>query len=271
MDLATFKAYLANFIPDGVALAFSGGVDSTLLLALLSSLTTPDSPQIMAATFHTPFHPDSELALIRRLAAQYRCRHQIIELNPLNIPEVENNDVQRCYFCKHAMFSALQGVAKPANLHTIIDGTNFDDLNVYRPGRRALTELGIHSPLAECHVSKAQLRGWAQELNIPVAAKPAAPCLATRFEYNTLITNELLQQVQLSEALLHQLLPTNSQLRLRVHNNLARIEVEPKNFTLLLQNHELIQAKLKEFGFDYVTLDLNGFCSGSMDLHVTNQ
>ena len=268
MNLPIFKTYLEGFVSNGVALAFSGGVDSSLLLALLSQLAAADFDKFMAATFYTPFHTPAELVSIRALAAQYHCRHQIIELNPLNIREVANNNFQRCYFCKHAMFSALQKVTAAADLHTIIDGTNFDDLNCYRPGRRALAELGIRSPLAECKISKEQVRSWARELSLAVAAKPAAPCLATRFEYNTQITHKLLQQILQGEAFLRQLLPTDANLRLRVHHNLARIEVDVENFTLLLKNRELIQNNLKNFGFDFITLDLGGFCSGSMDIQV---
>ncbi len=260
------EEYLTNLSSEGIALAFSGGVDSTLLLAVLSNLCQKKAFPLVALTMNTVLQNDKESLEARNLAESFSVKHQMFTFSPLSLPEVRHNLVTRCYHCKKAIFTTFIDYIHKNNLKYLLDGTNADDLNVYRPGRKALHELGVISPLAELGISKAEIRHMSAELGLPTASKPAAPCLATRFEYNTLLNEKLIEQVNKGENLIKNMFPDIPNIRLRVHNNLARIEVSKEQLNLAASKAQEISLALKKLGFDYVTLDLEGFRSGSFDL-----
>lgn len=250
---------------NGICLAFSGGVDSAVLLKLAVDAGLP----VLAVTFHTMLHPAADLEQAKKLAKQMGAPHWVLPINEFQNPKVMENPPDRCYHCKFMLFEQLADVARDQGLGCIMDGTNFDDLGEYRPGLRALQEWNVHSPLAECHVTKAEVREIAAKLGLSVASKPSAPCMATRFPYGDRFTRESLEQVERAEAQLKELGFYN--VRVRCHRGIARIEVDKKDLGLAVQYGEEIVSIVKSQGFDYVTLDLEGFRSGSMDLHVQRE
>ena len=249
----------------GIALAFSGGVDSLLLLEVLRRLRLERRFPLAAMTIHSPFHRDEETAAAAEAAAQAGIEWLRIDCDILADPAVRENPPDRCYRCKRRIFSAILAAAAERGLGTVLDGTNSDDLKVWRPGVRALRELGILSPLAELGISKPEVRSLAAGLGLKAADKPPAPCLATRFVYGTTLTGEALRRVAAGETLIRKVLPEARDLRLRIHGDLARIELAPELLGLATERRETIVSGLKELGFVYVTLDLEGFRSGSMD------
>ena len=264
-ELTRLQALLRPPCREGIALAFSGGVDSTLLLAVLAGLRKEAPFPLLALTAGTDLLEVKELENVRALAASYEVPHEVLRCDVFQIPEVRHNDPRRCYFCKKALFSAMLRRAREKGIAVLAEGSHADDLKSYRPGRKALRELGAVSPLLQAGFTKADIRVLARELALPVAEKPAAPCLATRFDYGTLLTPEKLKQAGAGESVLRELLPANTPFRLRVHGDLARIEAEPGCFGKLLEARELIVKKLTGLGFRRVTLDLAGFRSGSFD------
>lgn len=266
--LSRLKSYLEQFTSKGVGLAFSGGVDSSLILAVLAQMREQNNFKLTALTMNSVLQSKVETSEAERLAAEYGVEHKIFKFNPLEIIQVKNNRIDRCYWCKHGIFSRFVEYASKHGLQYILDGTNADDLNIYRPGRKAIRELGIISPLAEMGINKKQIRQLADELNLSVATKPAAPCLATRFEYGTFLTAEKLQRIYEGEELVKSFLPELSNIRLRQHDNIARIEIPIDYIPEFAKFHQQITKALKSLGFDYVTLDLEGFRSGSMDVGI---
>ena len=248
------KNYLIKLNEQGLCLAFSGGIDSTVLLYLCRDLN------FTAVTFKSVFQTEEEIAETITLSNFYNVKHQIIEYFPLEDEIIKNNPKDRCYHCKKLIFSRLKDFADGKS---IIDGTNADDLKVYRPGVKALKELGIISPLAEFGITKDEIRTFAQSVGIKIFDKPSTPCIATRFPYGTCLDEESINKVKEGERVLKEL-GFNS-CRLRLHNDIARIEIPFKDFHTLLITKEQTVNKLKELGFKYLTLDLEGLRSGSMD------
>lgn len=257
--------YLQRLAPQGIALAFSGGVDSTLLLAILSGLKKKEDFPLKAVSMLTILQDEKEIKEAQNIAQKFGVEHEILTFNPLTIEAVRYNRKQRCYFCKKALFEQFCNYARAHGLKYVIDGTNADDLTVFRPGQKALRELNIISPLAELGINKKQIRELSAELGLPTADKPAAPCMATRFEYDTVLDEEQLNRVKQAEDWLRRQFPQLTEFRLRVHKNLARLEVLPIFFDKIMAERALISHNLKQFGFDYITLDLDGFRSGSFD------
>lgn len=251
------KDYLRALAPGGIALAYSGGVDSSLLLAVLQQLKAEQDFPLLALTMRSAFAPWG--------ADAHGTEQILFDFDPFAVPALRDNPKDRCYHCKHALFSKLVDVVKARGIATLIDGTNADDLGVYRPGIRALDELGVRSPLAELKIGKREIRAWSAELGLPTANLPSAPCLATRFPYGTHLTNEALHMVAEGEVLLRSILPKTVPLRLRMHDTLARIEVPPEHFETVIQARDILLPKLRALGFKQITLDLQGFRSGSMD------
>jgi uncharacterized protein len=255
-DLTSLLATL-----DSVIVAFSGGVDSTLLLKAAHDTL---GEQALAITAVSASMPRSELEDAKALAAGIGARHVLIESQELADPRYLRNSPDRCYFCKTDVYTRLVEYAGQHGIRAIVDGTNSDDAGDHRPGRQAALEHGLRSPLLEAGLAKADIRALARQLGLPNWDKPAAACLASRIPYGAAIQIPLLNQVEQAEALLHRL--GLRQVRVRHHGQIARIEVEVDDFPALLAQRQEVLAGLKSLGFLYVTLDLNGFQSGSMNL-----
>lgn len=266
--LARLTAYLEQHIREGIGLAFSGGVDSSLLLKVASDISRNKGHQVLAITFETKLHPHGDLEEARSIALDFGALHRTIEVDEFADPEIMHNPEDRCYRCKKLLFRTLIREAEREGYHFLIDGTNYDDRNAYRPGMRALKELGIHSPLLELEITKEQIRSLAAELGIPSSDKPSAPCLATRLPYGTILDFDILERIDRGEQYIKTLGFYN--VRLRLHQDILRIEIDKRDFDKLIQYNEVILAKLKELGFFYITLDLEGFRSGSMDIKIHN-
>lgn len=259
--------FLRSHCTGGVALAFSGGVDSSLLLHALIRLRKEKDFPLVAFFFRTPFQTSQESQESLSLATQEGCEYEQIDINPLHLPELRKNPPERCYICKRALFTALGEHARERGLGAMMDGTNADDLKQYRPGLRALRELGVLSPLAEVGMSKEDVRALANRWGLSCASRPSAPCLATRFEYGAELTPEKLERAARGEEILRRFFP-DEPLRLRAHGKLARIELPPHLLLRAAQQAEAISSSLREIGFSYVTLDLEGLRSGSMDVSL---
>lgn len=257
------KNHLHQLTREDTCIAFSGGVDSSLLLYLLSETAREHNTSVYAVTFDTVLHPRNDAAVSERVAKEMGAIHQVIPVNELQEPEIRSNGRERCYYCKKALFEHLCSFAKQKGIGYIVEGTNHEDLSQYRPGIRAIRELGIISPLAEAGLTKEEIRDWAKELGISVAERPSTPCLATRLPYGTQIDLELFRRIEAGEDFLRKLGFRN--VRLRIHDEVVRVELDQVDFQKVIMNQKEITDKLKELGFRYITLDLEGFRSGSMD------
>ena len=256
---------MKHYLQEDICLAFSGGVDSSLLLILAKSCVKEQQKKsnIYAVTFDTMLHPSCDLNTAKKVAKEAEVFHQVLCVNELEQEEIRFNPEKRCYLCKKTLFSKLQEFAKSKGISIILEGTNEDDLHVYRPGLQAIHELGIKSPLAEAGFTKEEVRKLAKELGVSVAERPSTPCLATRLPYGTEISMGVLERIAKGEEYLHTL--GFSVVRLRVHGEIARIEIPQKEFESFLKKSGEIIEELKKMGFDYITLDMQGFRSGSMD------
>ena len=257
------RRMLEDLSADGVCAAFSGGVDSTLLLTVLSEIYARKPFPLLAVVFATAFHTAEETASAMKQAEELGVPAERVERDVLSDPVLRGNPKDRCYHCKRALFSEMKRIAEAHGIRNLVDGTNADDTKVYRPGRKALEDLGVLSPLAVCGFTKDEIRAAARGLLIPVADKPSTPCLATRFPYGTAMTDEALRRVERGEAVLREF--GLKVVRLRVHGDVARIETDPDGFELASARRFEIAFALRKEGFPYVTLDLEGFRSGSMD------
>lgn len=248
-----------------VAIAFSGGVDSTLLAKVAHDVLGSDMVAITAELHATP---TVELHASQAWCAQEGIRQLRINIDELSIPGYAQNPPERCYLCKRAVFQELIRAAADHGFPHVVDGSNVDDDGDYRPGMRALVELGVHSPLKMCGLNKHDVRELSQELALPTWNMPSAACLASRFAYGDTITAQKLKRVEAAEGLLHDL--GFGQLRVRVHGDtgtLARIEVPQSDLERLaspeMRTH--IVEHFRTLGFVYVSLDLAGFRSGAMN------
>ncbi len=272
MDAALDKAQeLENLLKacGHVAVAFSGGVDSSYLLA--AAVDALGVEHVVALTADSPLLPRHELERARMVAAALGVRHHVVLFDDLQIPEVAGNHPLRCYYCKRARFSALldmvsgqdeEGLSRPVLLH----GENRDDAQDYRPGSQAARELGVRAPLAEVGLTKAEIRWLSRQRGLPTADIPAAACLATRFPYDTPLTREGLERVERAEQVLSEMLG-EVQLRVRDHGAVARIEVAAEAIPILARKglREMVVDRLHELGYRYVTLDLKGYRMGAMN------
>jgi uncharacterized protein len=242
--------------------AFSGGVDSTYLLAVACDVL---GERVVAVTAVSPSVPSSELAEAKALAQQLGVRHLTVETREMESPEYVRNDGERCYHCKRETFGELRSLAAKLGFAYVLDGSNADDVGDYRPGSRAAAELDVRSPLRETGLSKADIRLLSRERGLPTWDKPSMACLASRLPYGTPVTEAALRQIEAAEALLRSL--GLRQLRVRHHGAVARIEVPPEEMPRLLEEEtrRRVVDGLKEIGFLFVSLDLAGFRSGSMN------
>ncbi|MBQ6808977.1 MAG: ATP-dependent sacrificial sulfur transferase LarE [Firmicutes bacterium] len=244
----------------GLLVAFSGGVDSTVLAA--AAVRAP-LPRVELASCHTLLHSRDDLAAAREGAAELSLPLHLLELDVFSLPAVAGNHRERCYHCKKLIFSTLLEKARSLGLSALVEGANGDDLSAVRPGLRAGTELSVARPLAEVGLTKAEIRQLAREWGLRCWDKPANPCLASRFPYDTELTDALLRRVEEAERLLAE--RGLRGFRLRCHGELARIECSPEQASVLLSQAQTICASLKQLGFAYITYDLEGFHSGSFD------
>lgn len=260
---------MEEYCRKSIAVAFSGGADSSLLLKLAVLHSRDRGRQVIAVTASTELHPIKDEEVARKVAQEAGAEHKILKIEELKAAGIEENPVDRCYLCKKYLFCAIKKEAENAGAQVVLEGTNVDDLLQYRPGLRALEELGIKSPLKEVGFSKNEVRRLSREYGISVADRPSSPCLATRFPYGDKLNIEKLKQVEQGEIYLRNLGLYN--VRLRVHGNLARIEVDMDDMQNLLNHKEQVIRHLKALGYGYITLDMEGFRSGSMDEMLPKQ
>ncbi len=260
------ESYMSQYSQEDICLAFSGGVDSSLLLKAALDAVNAGGRSVYAVTFNTRLHPPCDLEAARQIAGELGGIHVVLEIDELEQKEIAGNPVDRCYLCKRQLFTKLAEFAAGKGVRHIFDGTNWDDMHVYRPGIRALKELGIISPLAELHVSKDQVRSLAAEYGISAASRPSTPCMATRLPYGAQLDYGLLERIETGEMWLREQIGGN--VRLRVHGEVARIEVDASSMEKMVKLGAQAAQRLKDLGFHYVTLDLEGFRSGSMDQYI---
>lgn len=257
---------MKKYASGDVLVAFSGGADSSLILKLAANAARDSGHKVYGIMMHTMLHPVGEVEDAQAVAEEIGAEFRVLQIDELKGADILDNPVDRCYRCKKYLFRNLIEEGEKLGVAAVLEGTNEDDLHVYRPGLRAIQELGIHSPLAEAGMTKAEVRRLAGELGVSVSNKPSMPCLATRFPYGTRISYEAMRKVDEGEGFIRSLGFYN--VRLRIHQDIARIEVDADEMQKLLEYREQIIAKLKNLGYDYITVDLEGFRSGSMDIHV---
>ncbi|AKJ39371.1 ATP-dependent sacrificial sulfur transferase LarE [Methanosarcina barkeri] len=248
---------------ESAVIAFSGGVDSATLAALAFEVL---GKKALAVTINSPLFPKKQLETAVETACEIGIEHKILSFSQLSLPYFSANRINRCYFCKKALLETLLDFSEKAGYNAVLEGTNYSEIHgENRPGYRAVQEAGekIFSPFVEFNVTKEEIREVASKLSLSAANRPSASCLATRIPYGKPITAEALQKIEKAEEFLFSLGFT--QFRVRMHENLARIEVIQNELKDALLKREKISRRLKSLGFDYVTLDLEGFRSGSMD------
>lgn len=266
LKLAEKRDRLENFLRElsSAAVAFSGGVDSTFLLKVAHEVL---GSKAVALTAASEFVPRREVEAAKKFCADNGVRQVVVKFDVLAVEGVKENPAERCYLCKRALFAEFQRVASANGLACVVEGSNVDDENDYRPGMRALAELDIKSPLRVANLHKSEIRELSRAMGLPTADKPAMACLATRFVYGEALTAEGLARVEAAEDFLRDI--GVAQLRVRVHGKLARIEIMPEDFARLMALRGEVVAKFKTLGFEYVTLDLQGYRVGSMNIGLS--
>lgn len=259
------KTYIRSL--GSVAVAFSSGVDSTFLLKVAADTLGTDN--VIAVTASSCSFPERELKEAQEFCRQNHIRHMICKSEELEIEGFRQNPTNRCYLCKHELFEKILEIAKENQINAVVEGSNMDDNGDYRPGLKAVEELGIKSPLRYAKLYKSEIRELSKILKLPTWNKQSFACLSSRFVYGETISEERLKMVDKAEQLLLDM--GFHQVRVRIHGQekgtIARIELMPQEFLKLMEeeNRENVYAYLKEIGFSYVTLDLGGYRTGSMN------
>jgi pyridinium-3,5-biscarboxylic acid mononucleotide sulfurtransferase len=248
-----------------VVVAFSGGVDSALLSKIVFDRW---GNKASAVTMDSPTLPRAELEEAKKIAKLIGIKHEIIKVNELDDPVFCSNPTNRCYYCKKIRYGSLLKTIDNLlkDRFVLVDGTNYDDLSDWRPGIKASKEFGIVSPFAESALGKDDIRSLARELHLTVYDKPSTACLASRIPYGEIITLAKIRQIEESELILKDF--GLSQVRVRHHGEIARIEIPKEDFVTIMNNAEEIYRLLKTTGFEFVALDLHGFRSGSFNHSV---
>ena len=264
-ELEEKKEKLESYIRSlgSLAVGFSGGVDSTLLLAVAAKVLPAD--KVLAVTGADASVPKRELTEAENFCKERGIRHVYADFDPLQDEEYRRNGPQRCFYCKKGIFTEIQRIAAEHGIEYTAEGSNLDDLGDYRPGLKAAELLGVKCPLREAGLHKTEIRQLSKAMGLPTWSKPAYACLASRFVYGEEITREKLERLDQAEQFLIEL--GFLQERVRIHSNLARIEVPEEDIARIAQKEmrQKIWQKLKELGFLYVTLDLKGYQMGSMN------
>ena len=245
-----------------VIVAYSGGVDSSYVAYIANAELGPDAVCITGQSASLPAYQSAE---IDRVVERFGLQHEIIRTEELENPDYRANNPDRCFFCKDELYTKLESVAHSRGIQHIVDGSTVDDLNDFRPGRQAATQHAVRSPLIEVGLNKSEVRELSRKATLPTWDKPASPCLSSRIAYGTTVTIERLTKVDRGEEILREF--GFREFRVRHHDNLVRIEIAQSEMDRVLRK-ELIDELAKKFrdlGFKYVTLDLQGFRSGSMN------
>jgi uncharacterized protein len=258
--LARMRAIFAPM--RSVIVAFSGGVDSTFVLKVAYD-TIGD--RVLALTTTSPTMPDEDRESALAMAQVIGARHLIVESNELEIPGYSANPLNRCYLCKHNLFSVCEAKAAELGIDNIVDGLNLDDLHDYRPGMQAASEKRVRHPLVEAELSKDEIRELSRAMELPTWDRPASPCLSSRFPYGTEITPEGLAKVAAGERVLHAM--GFKVARVRFHGEVARLELERSEIGRIFETEirDIVDREFKKIGFRFVAIDLKGFRSGSLN------
>lgn len=260
--LAKLKRILKEM--DSVLIAFSGGVDSTFLLKVASDVLPKN--QILAVTAKSATYPPQELGFSKNIARVLGIRHKIIKTNELEDERFISNPVKRCYFCKKGLFIKLKGLALKSKLNFVVDASNASDKKDFRPGNIARQELRIRSPLQETGFTKVEIRKLSKRLGLKTWDKPSLACLASRIPYGTRISPRVLERINQAEMYLRRM--GFKDIRVRHYNGLCRIEVAKKDIPLLINKRQQVASRLKKLGYNYVTVDLEGYRTGSLNIGV---
>jgi uncharacterized protein len=258
--LDKIKSYLKDM--DSVLVAYSGGVDSTLILKIAYDVLGKSN--VLAVTAKSPLYPESEINAAQKLANELNIRHMIISTDELSNPEFAKNPKHRCYLCKKELYSKLNQIAAQEGLRYILDGSNKDDTFDHRPGRQAAVEAGVRSLFEEVGMNKHEIRSISQLMGLPTYDKPSGACLASRFPYDTKITYDALKKVEKAEEYIKRCTKV-VQVRVRHYGKLCRIEVYEDDIPICIKYRHKIVDMLKSIGYTYITLDLAGYRSGSMN------
>ena len=254
---------LSSFLKrlDSLVIAYSGGVDSTFLLYMAKENV---KGKVIAVTSVSKIHKRREIRDAEIMAKEIGVEHIRIDTGELSMKEFLKNERERCYFCKKNLFKRISEIAKEHGIFYVAHGANLDDMNDFRPGNRAAEEMNILSPLVYAGLRKDEIREISKEISIKIWNKPASPCLATRIPYGKRITEKAIEMIDKAEEFLENI--GFKEVRVRYYDQLAKIEVPEKMLTEVIERRKEISKKLKEIGFSFISLDIDGFFSGKLNL-----